>query len=275
MTTTIKSFELEYSDLFRNCFQFTKLFRYCPNFPFHIETENYIVKTAGKLKELYLIFKLRQEAFLLNDQNCRIPFLIDIDEHDFNCDHIVIIDKKSSRICGTYRMQTSLTTKRFYSEEEFDLNHFLAEPGVKLELGRACIHPDFRNGAIIDLLWRGIAKYMQLTGSRYLFGCSSVRLTDAKSVGELNAYLKSQSWLNTKYQISPTQDFRMDGLIDQPFSDESKKLLPSLLRSYIQAGALVHGDPALDLDFDCIDYLTILDIKKITPSFARRYFPFN
>lgn len=274
MTTLTSSYELQFSDLFKNCFQFSKLIPYKARYPFHIETENYIIKTAEKLKDLYAIFKLRQEAFLLNDETCKIPFLIDIDEHDFSCDHVVIIDKKSKRICGTYRMQTSLHTSRFYSQNEFHLDQFLKEPGIKLELGRACIHPDFRNGAVIDLLWRGIARYIQLTNSRYLFGCSSARITSSKDVSLLNSYLKAQGSRTDIYNISPTNSFRMNDLIDLNEAEGGKNLLPSLLRSYIQAGAKVHGDPALDKDFNCIDLFTILDMKNINSSYARRYFPF-
>jgi len=275
MNLATQSYDLQFSELFKNCFQFSKLFQYKAKFAFHIETENYVIKTAERLKELYLVFKLRQEAFLLNDQKSVIPFLIDIDEHDFNCDHVVIMDKKSGRICGTYRMQTSLTTNHFYSQGEFDLGSFLKQPGIKLELGRACIHPDFRNGAVIDLLWKGIARYMQLTNSNYLFGCSSVKLTHPKSVGELNSYLKANEWLSDEFGIRPTRGHEMPELKDENFDDSVKKNLPSLLRSYIQAGAVVHGNPALDRDFDCIDYFTILDMRKVTPSFSRRYFPFH
>jgi putative hemolysin len=275
MTTTIQPYDLQLSNLFRNGFKFSRLFQYKSRFSFHIETEKYIVKTAEKLTELYPIFKLRQESFLLNDQSSTVPFLIDIDEHDFNCDHIVIIDKKSARICGTYRMQTSLTTSTFYSQNEFVMDQFLRTPGIKLELGRACIHPEFRNGAVIDLLWRGIARYVQLTNSRYFFGCSSVRITDPFKASQLVAYLKGQHSLSTQWNIYPTPQFTMKGLTEFVSFDEShKKLLPSLLRNYLQAGAMVYGNPALDEDYSCIDFLTILDIKNIEETYRKRYFPF-
>jgi len=269
---TTNTIELQYADLFKNCFEFSKLFTYQAKFPFFYESEHYIVKTAHKLKELYAIFKLRQEAFLLHDQNCNIPFLIDIDEHDFHCDHVVIIDKKNQKVCGTYRMKTSLTADKFYSEGEFDLGTFKNEAGIKLELGRACIHPDYRTGGVIDHLWKGIALYARETNSRYLFGCSSVKLTDIKLIGELNHYLKSQNLLSTSYGIKPIGDFLMENLKDEEFTSESKKLIPGLLRSYLQAGAKIHGDPAFDVDFNCIDYLTILDLKNVDGLFSKRYF---
>lgn len=239
----------------------------------YIENENYILKTAEKLAEFYPIFRMRQQAFLLNDETCKIPFRIDIDEHDFTYDHIMIMDKRSGRICGTYRMKTSLSSADFYSENEFELRTFLREPGIKLELGRACIHPDFRNGAVIDLLWKGIAKYAQMTNARYLFGCSSVKITDPNAVGRLMSYMKSEDMTSDEYGIRPTSEFNMGTLPHSENSlDESKKLLPPLLRSYLQAGSKVHGAPALDKDFQCIDLLTILDLRSVQGSYARRYF---
>lgn len=155
------------------------------------------------------------------------------------------------------------------------MDSFLKIPGIKLELGRACIHPTYRNGTVIDLLWKGIARYIQITNSRYLFGCSSVKMTDVGLVSEFNSYLKSNGFSVADYGIRPTKSFMMEGLIeDKKYSDDIKKYLPPLLRSYLQAGALVYGNPAYDKDFKCIDMLTILDTKNIKFSYAKRYFPF-
>jgi putative hemolysin len=273
MNTTTQVQDIQISELLNNCFKFSKLFQYRPKFSMYIENEHYILKTAEKLAEFYPIFKMRQQAFLLNDETCKIPFRIDIDEHDFTYDHIMILDKRSGRICGTYRMKTSLSSADFYSENEFELKNFLREPGIKLELGRACIHPDFRNGAVIDLLWRGIAKYAQMTNARYLFGCSSVKITDPNAVGRLMSYMKSENMTSEEYGIRPTSEFNMGPLPQSDESlDEAKKLLPPLLRSYLQAGSRVHGAPALDKDFKCIDLLTILDLRSVQGSYARRYF---
>lgn len=273
MNTTTQVQDVQISELINNCFKFTKLFQYRPKFSMYIENENYILKTAEKLAEFYPIFKMRQQAFLLNDETCKIPFRIDIDEHDFTYDHIMIIDKRSGRICGTYRMKTSLSSADFYSENEFELKSFLKEPGIKLELGRACIHPDFRNGAVIDLLWKGIAHYAHMTNARYLFGCSSVKITDPNAVGRLMSYMNVEQMTSQEYGIRPTSEFSMGQLPEcETDLDEAKKLLPPLLRSYLQAGSKVHGAPALDRDFKCIDLLTILDLRNVQGSYARRYF---
>lgn len=149
-----------------------------PKFPFKIETDRFIAKTADNIHELNAVFRLRNQIFLNND--CIDPFdtTLDYDEFDYDCDHIVIIDKEYHHIVGTYRILSSLMSFNFYSENEFYLDEFLSTPGVKMELGRACIHPNYRNGNVIDLLWKGIAHYSKETNSQYLFGCSSLKITD-------------------------------------------------------------------------------------------------
>lgn len=270
MTTSTAGYDYQITDLLKNSLSFFRLFKYRPNYSFCIETDGYLIKTAEKLWDLYRVFRLRQEAFLMDDQSSPIPFLIDIDAHDLTCDHVVIFDKKNNRICGTYRMQTSLMTSEFYSEGEFDLSRFLRTPFIKLELGRACIHPDYRNGNIIDLLWRGIGKYAELSNARYLFGCSSARVTDPKDIGALMGHLRKAGHVKDEFGITPTISYTVE--YDETLTDEMKGLVPSLLRTYFQAGAHVYGRPALDRPFKCIDLLTILDLQNLSPAFKRRYF---
>ncbi len=250
---------------------------YSPIHCVDIETKRYRLTTAKKWKDLKEIFKLRNSIF--HDDSS----VIDIDKFDEECDHLAIVDKETSQICGTYRINCSKYSTRFYSEGEFDLNLFRNEKDVIIELGRACIHPAHRNGVVIDLLWKGIAKYAQMTNARYVFGCSSVYSTDYQQVLSLYNYLVKEDKVSSKFLVNTQQeysfanvyndlcDFKDSTLCDE---NEAKKLLPSLLRSYFLAGAQVHGTPAIDLEFSCSDFLTILDLEEVSPSFRRRYFKY-
>ena len=33
-----------------------------------------------------------------------------------------------------------------------------------VEIGRSCVHPDHRSGAVMNLMWSGIARYLQRHG---------------------------------------------------------------------------------------------------------------
>ncbi len=246
--------------------------RYRPHHLVVIETSRYRLKTATGAAELEEICRLRHGIFL-GEEGVETGDL-DVDEFDLVCDHLVIEDKGDGRLVGTYRMLSSEWTDRFYSQGEFTLNKFLASPGVKLELGRACIHPDHRNGAVIDLLWKGIGEYARLTGANQLFGCSSVKTTCKKVAAGLCAHLALEGMVEDSFGISPTPNYDMGIDWDEPYllTGEEKNHLPPLLRSYLGAGARVHGAPAFDEPFACIDFLTVLDLANVSPSYARRYF---
>ena len=251
---------------------------YTPTFELDIETKQYRLQTASSMKDLLEVFELRYQIFLEESgaadlEDARDGY--DVDEYDSICDHIIIKDKENDRIVGTYRVISSLYSEDFYSQSEFDLDEFLMAEGEKLELGRACIHHGHRNGAVIDLLWKGIAEYIQLTNTRFLFGCSSIKITEPSEAKRLLDYLSEDNNTCDDYKIRPIGKFNMDldGIHSANLDDsECKSLIPPLLRSYFTAGSKVFGQPALDLDFKCVDFLTILDMREISNGYKRRYF---
>lgn len=248
---------------------------YTPTHEISIETKSYILETASTTSDLLDVFELRHQIFLEDVGAAKEDSDgFDIDEFDSICDHLIIKSKEDGGIVGTYRIISSHYSDDFYSQSEFDLKDFLNRPGHKLELGRACIHHGHRNGAVIDLLWRGICEYMDLTGSKYLFGCSSLKLTDVAESKAVMEYLESEGHLQDTFKIGPIGKFKMDfnGVEAADLeAGDIKKMVPPLLRSYFSAGAKVYGEPALDVDFKCIDFLTILDLEEMTSSYKRRY----
>lgn len=239
------------------------------------ETEDFRVCTAQSGPELLKVLQLRHEIFIEEWQGRRAFHGLDVDQYDFNADHLMIIDKRIGEVVGTYRLLSSHFTHDFYSSSEFQLEDFLRLPAVKLEMGRACVHSTYRNGNTIDLLWKGLSKYIQETKTEYLFGCSSVKSTDPAVVNKLYRTLHEQEGFTDDFQVRPTWDYRFPGFLHsspQPLSPaERRELMPPLLRSYLNAGAKVYGWPALDRDFACTDLLTILDWKQLNPRFQSRF----
>lgn len=248
---------------------------YSPRHPLFIKTQNYTLKTANHLSELVELFRMRHHIFF-NETGITDDHNLDLDDFDSLCDHLVIRSNTTGEICGTYRMLSSEHTSSFYSEGEFSLDSFKSASGVKLELGRACIHPEHRNGAVIDLLWRGIGEYAKMTNASYLFGCSSVMTVSPVMAKAIFKTMKANSMTSEEFSIRPTSKYRMSfsGITGEDFFEEKfiMSQIPSLLRSYINAGAKVFGKPALDKDFQCIDFLTILNLKELNSSYEKRYF---
>lgn len=244
--------------------------KFKPKHKIFYATENFILKTADTPFELRQVLKLRHEIFYKELQNKELESNLDIDDFDLLCDHLIIIDKKSSKVVGTYRLISSQFSNKFYSQGEFTLDAFLAAPGNKLELGRACIHKDYRNGAMISLLWRGIIAYVKITNSQYLFGCASVQTMDPLLASEILEYLRANHLSSEEFHVSPTVKYTSD--ITKPLvSEQVAEKIPALLHSYIKAGAKFYGLPACDRDFDCYDFFMILKIEDLSKIFRRKY----
>ncbi len=258
-----------------------KIKQFQPHVQFQFERGHFLVKTAESGVELEECLKLRFEVFHKEFMNKKRTFGVDIDKLDFLCDHLVIIDKRIGKTIGTYRLNCSRYTDTFYSSGEFHLDQVLTEPGYKLEMGRACIHKDYRNGAVMGLLWRGIAEYIQLTESKYLFGCASIKTMDKYESALIYKWLCDNGHMMSEYDIVPTRKYRFAGFYECleyiEGSNSSVKpeairdMIPTLFHSYIRAGAKACGEPALDRDFGCVDFLILLKMDEMSPLFARKY----
>lgn len=249
--------------------------------PLHFETDDFLITTAAGGTELLKVLELRHEVFVQEWQGRSAGHGLDVDDFDFVADHLMIFDKRIQEVIGTYRLISSHFTHGFYSSSEFELREFLRLPAVKLELGRACVHPNFRDGNSIDLLWKGLTRYIALTKTEFLFGCSSIKTTNATQINRLHRTLRDQgSWVD-EFGVRSTDEYRLHGFagvgdeaarLCSPLDQvERRELIPPLLRSYLHAGAKVYGHPAFDADFACVDLLTILNWSDLNRRFRTRF----
>lgn len=248
---------------------------FAPKIRMRIETEKFVIKTVETAEELRTVLGLRYEIFHREFRNSTLPFGLDVDRYDFICDHLIIQNKSNGQLIGTYRLISSTFSDVFYSQEEFHLDQLLKMPGIKLELGRACIDRGYRSGVVIALLWRGLAQYVREVKADYLFGCSSAKTMDPHEVSSIFQYLRDGGYVSGDFGVSPKPDYVMPELSERPGvqsnPDAAKEWIPSLLSSYLKAGAKVCGQPALDRDFQCTDFFTVLQTDKLTKMFERKY----
>jgi putative hemolysin len=242
-----------------------------------IERDRFVIKTAENHDELAKVLRLRYEVFYRELLEKRQILGMDIDKFDFSCDHLIIIDKKTDTFIGTYRLISSLFTNKFYSETEFNLQNIVALSGTKLELGRACVHRDYRNGSSIALLWRGITEYMKETGTKYMFGCSSVKTTDKQNIAAIyknlsNNYLASQVCLVTPKRKFKIKDFDvLTNSVSKEAEDGAVEKIPPLIKSYLNMGGLICGEPAYDKKFKCADLFTLFNIDSLSDKVHKKY----
>jgi putative hemolysin len=87
----------------------------------------------------------------------------DRDIFDPHCRHLIAVDRSVGRVIGTYRLLEPQAAARIgclYTESEFWLTRLDGIRPLMVELGRSCVHPDYRNGAAIRLLWAGIGQFL-------------------------------------------------------------------------------------------------------------------
>ena len=251
-----------------------------PKIKLEVEFGPYILKIADSYEELIESFKLRHEVFHVEFQDSS-PGGLDFDKFDRWFDHLIIIHKDSQKIIGTYRLNCTDSLRNSYTALEFDLTSIFDMQGPFLELGRACIQKDHRKGAVISLLWRGIAEYMNLTQAQILFGCSSIKVNNARNAALIYRYLINSGGVTEDALAKPTEDFRMKDFsewivyfknqLTEPQKVEAEAMIPSLLKSYLKLGAKVAGEPAFDRDFDCIDLLTVLKKQDLSQALAKKF----
>ncbi len=193
----------------------------------------------------------------------------DTDEFDDVCDHLIVEHKATGRIIATYRMQTgprASANKGYYSEREFDFSPFEPLRSSVVEVGRAAILKEFRSFEVLSLLWKGIGAYALEHGGRYLVGCSSLTSQDSAEGWGLYQQLEpflAPPELRTKpqhgYALCPVE------------ANVPAITAPRLLRAYLNLGARICGEPALDREFKTIDFLTLLDLEVLSPVARARF----
>ena len=195
----------------------------------------------------------------------------DEDQYDDRCHHLLVEHVETQRVVGTYRLMTERMAgpAGFYSETEFHLEvlpPWILEEGV--ELGRACVDADHRSGRVIYLLWKGIAGYLAHNKLRYLFGCCSVPATDPGVGLKLHLQLAKEGRLLDGFVARAT---RACGCNDGVVATE-EIALPPLFKVYLDLGAEVCSEPAIDREFGVIDFLIVLDVEKLDDRTRKRMF---
>lgn len=196
---------------------------------------------------------------------------IDADRFDPVCDHLLVTDTDTGELVATSRIlhqDACAGTGGFYSAEEFDIDLLEQQPGTLAELGRTCVHPDYRNGGTINLLWAALASWLTDNRVDYLMGCASISMAD----GGARAWRIAQT-LQQRYLAAP--EFRVTPHRALPHlvlaENTKQETIPPLIRAYMRLGAKVCGEPCWDPEFRCADLLVLLEVRNMTSRYSRHF----
>jgi putative hemolysin len=247
-----------------------------------VESGKYDLRFAWSRQDLHAVQALRYRVFCEELGEGLASSSVgsrEADERDPWFHHLMICERSSGVVVGTYRLQTAVmaaTRHGFYSATLFELG---AVPGKVLagavEIGRACVDPAHRSGRVLRLLWKGIARYLQWNDKRYLFGCCSLDGVAEQPAVEAWRALHARQALHDSILVRPRPAARAlpdDGRVRPQIDATSPTAgLPPLFEGYLSLGARVCGAPALDHAFGTTDFLVLLDVHDMD---ARSYASF-
>jgi putative hemolysin len=233
---------------------------------------HYTLGFAGTEEELREAQRLRFKVFAdeFGAEICSGVPGHDIDYYDDFCDHLIVRDLDAGRVVGTYRILPPVAAQavgEYYSEKEFNIERLEALRPQLVEVGRSCIHRDYRSGAVIALLWQGLAAYMAEGNYRYLMGCASIGMADGGH-NAANVYRSLDAQFRAPQEYST---FPLNRLPIERLGNDQDAVIPPLIKGYVRAGAWICGEPAWDPQFNCADVLVLMPMSQIGPRYARRF----
>jgi putative hemolysin len=244
--------------------------------PLLLESGDYALRFAQNARDLDDVCRLRFAVYNLElNEGLDVSYrtLRDSDEFDAQCHHLIVAKRDGGEVVGTYRLQTgsmAFLRRGFYSAQEFDLSAFPGDFTNRcVEVGRACIHREHRNGRVLQLLWKGLARYMDWNGKRHLFGCCSLASQDAAEGVSLYRHLAALDHLHPALRAIPLPGYACEAGATAVL-DAVRPEIPRLFQGYLNLGGLVCGGPALDRRFKTIDYLVTVDTHAMPAGVYRK-----
>lgn len=204
----------------------------------------------------------------------------DFDKFDDVCDHLLVVEHQPGggyKVVGTYRLLRREPMKkvgRFYSAGEYDITPILQYPGEILEVGRSCVHPDYRNRAVMQLLWRGIGAYVTRFNIHIMFGCASFHGTDPDTHAMALSYLHH-------YHLAPKDlcPRALDELYvemnrmpkEQVDVKQGFAALPALIKGYLRLSGYIGAGAVIDPEYNTTDVSIVVKTDRVTDKYAQRY----
>ena len=205
----------------------------------------------------------------------------DSDAFDVVADHLLVVDHEigpgPEGVVATYRLiraQAAAILGRFYSADEYDITAVANFPGQVMELGRSCVHPDYRGRAAMQLLWRGIAAYVFLHRIDLMFGCASLPGTDPDAVAAELTYLYACHLAPPEVRPRALPHRYVDmRRLDPATLDPQRALarLPPLIKGYLRLGGFIGDGAVIDAQFNTIDVAVVVKTDMVTQKYTRHY----
>lgn len=201
---------------------------------------------------------------------------LDEDAFDPYCEHLMVIaPERGDRVVASTRLLFPRNLPKggsYISEAEFDISLLKTHGANCMEVGRSCVHPDYRSGAAIQMLWLGITKYVFANDIDLMFGCASFHATDPAEIAHDLAYLHHYHRAPEALRARALRFIPMDRLPRDDIDPAAALAhLPPLIKGYLQLGGVIGDGAAFDDTFNTLDVLIMVETSKVPDRFAKHF----
>lgn len=228
------------------------------------------IAAAQRLRYSVFVEELGGSGPLVDHEN-----RLEKDEFDPWFDHLILVDSRRDAaalddVVGVYRLlpgDRAHEIGRFYSEGEFDLSALKSSGRRLLELGRSCVHPDYRGGAAMFLLWNALADYVLERDLEVMFGAASFHGTDVQALAQPLSYLYHNHLAPPALRVTarPPHAARMDLIAPEALDRKAAMAgTPALIKAYLRLGGFVGDGAWVDHDFNTVDVCLVMDTAAMS-----------
>jgi putative hemolysin len=236
-----------------------------------LSTDPALIESAQRLR--YDVFR-QEPGFTLTGQDAGV----DVDRFDEHCDHLLVREDNSGELVGCYRMLSptgAVAAGGLYTATEFDIQALDGLRPSLVEMGRAVVRKDHRNGAVVLLMWAGILAYLDRCGYDYVTGCVSVPVNGdggppGAQIRGVRDFVLRRHAAPPRYRVYPHRPLIIDGRPLDEIPAPARPMIPPLMRGYLRLGARICGEPAYDADFGVGDFPALLDKRQADTRYLRR-----
>jgi len=203
----------------------------------------------------------------------------DADRFDEFCDHLLVRDDATGELVGCYRMLPppgAIAAGGLYTATEFDVSALDALRPSLVEMGRAVVRADHRNGAVVLLMWAGILAYLDRCDYDYVAGCVSVPthpesdIAPGSQLRGIRDFVLRRHSAPSELTVYPYRPVQIDGRSLDEIEPAPRPTIPALMRGYLRLGARVCGEPAHDPAFGVGDFPALLGKKDADTRYLKR-----
>lgn len=252
-----------------------------------VAQDRFEVRLAETDAEIASAQRLRYQVFVEEMGASASPenraMRLERDRFDQHFDHLILIDHTRTpadpleTVIGVYRLMrksAALNGEGFYGAGEYDLGPLLASDRNIVELGRSCVHREYRGGAAMHLLWNGLARYVLSQQIEIMFGVASFHGTDPTELAQALSFLHANHLAPPDLRVRCHDAFytAMDLIpADQVDRRTAMKQTPALIKAYLRLGGFVGDGAYIDHDFNTIDVCLLMDTTRMVSRYRDYY----